>query len=77
MSTVATISRSVTTVALGDRWRHLARTYRYVRRHPLGRWLLLVVWVGLGIALTTPYTALIPIALERREVLRAAGVHIE
>lgn len=54
----------------------LKRHYRYVRRHPVGKWALMLVWVGLGVALTSPYVALIPIALERRGMLKAAGVQL-
>lgn len=50
-------------------WRRL---YRRVRRHPVGRWAVWLVWIGLGLC-SFGCAFYLPIALERREVLLAAG----
>lgn len=51
----------------------IVRTYRWLQADPIGRWLLAVVWSGLGL-MTVMALAYVPILIERREVLRDAGV---
>jgi hypothetical protein len=55
--------------------RRLIRTYRLVQADPIGRWLLAVVWSGLGLC-TVMAAAYLPILIERREVLAAAGCEV-
>lgn len=50
----------------------LVSTYHYLHADPIGRWLLAIVWAGLGCA-SAGVLALVPLMLERREVLAAAG----
>lgn len=52
--------------------RRLVRTFRRLRADPVGRWLLAIVWAGLG-CMSAGVLSLLPIWLERREVLAAAG----
>lgn len=52
--------------------RRLVSTFYQVRADPVGRWLLAIVWAGLG-CMSAGLLSLIPIWLERREVLAAAG----
>lgn len=56
--------------------RRLTRTYRYVQTHPIGRWALAATWIGLGLC-SFMILAFVPIILERRDVLRAAGLHVK
>lgn len=46
--------------------------YRYVWGHPVGRWMIWVVLVGLGF-LTFMSAIYLPIVMERRDFLRDAG----
>lgn len=50
-----------------------ARRYRRLAADPIGRWALAVVWSGLGL-MTCMAAIYVPILIERREVLKAAGV---
>lgn len=56
--------------------RHVVRVYRRANRHPVGRWALWLVWIGLGL-MTMMCAIYIPIQLERRDVLRAAGCLVD
>lgn len=48
------------------------RLYRRTRRHPVARWAIWLVWIGLGLG-SFGCAFYLPVALERRAVLRAAG----
>lgn len=60
------------TVMTAQRRRKIGKTYRYLQAHRYGRWALAAVWGGLGLC-SIMALAYVPILLERREVLRAAG----
>lgn len=51
---------------------YVVATYRWLRADPIGRWLLAIVWAGLGCA-TAGLGMYVPLLLERREVQAAAG----
>lgn len=50
----------------------LLATYHYLRSDPIGRWLLAIVWMGLG-CMSAGVLSLVPIRLERRSFLAAVG----
>ncbi len=50
----------------------LVRAYRDLDTDPRTRWLLLIVWSGLGL-MTLMAAAYVPLLIERRAVLTAAG----
>lgn len=52
----------------------LVATYRYLQADPIGRWLLGIVWAGLG-CMSAGVLMLVPIVLERRALQAAAGSH--
>lgn len=56
--------------------REVTRIYRRANRHPVGRWALWAVWLGLGL-MSFMAAIYIPILLERRDVLRAAGCVVD
>ena len=50
----------------------LLATYHYLRLDPIGRWLLAIVWMGLG-CMSAGVLSLVPIWLDRRAFLTAVG----
>lgn len=51
-------------------YRRVKRNYRYLSEHRHGRWLLALVWSGLGL-MTFMAAAYVPVLLQHRDFVRA------